>query len=109
MLRLDVKNGRAVVLKILGGRVYRVASFSADGYVFWRDLFGSDEIDDSWGNLERVAKAFIFAKAYPYARDKHRLVKLLREMSDYEATYWMLAIKQHGQKAISAFKKLYDI
>ena len=106
MITLRVGSRRASLLQ--GGR--RIASFPAEGLVWWRELFGDvTRIDDSFSNIEKAAKAYLFARFYSYVQEKHRLVKTLREIDDFTAVYWMWETKNRGTRAISAFKKLYGL
>jgi len=106
MITLRVGRRRATLLQ--GGR--RVASFSTEGLVWWRELFGHVyEIDDSFANVEKVAKAYLFARLYPYVQEKYRLIKTLREMDDFVAVYWMWEIKNKGIRAVAAIRKLYNL
>lgn len=109
MISLEIRGSRAYLIQIRGGYRMKVASFPVEGYRWWRELMGVDKLDDSFSNYERVAKAFIFARVYPYARDKASLVKILKEMEKYEAVYWMHVIMRDGMRAVSAFKKLFHI
>ena len=109
MLKLEVRGYRAYLVQIRGGKRVKTASFPADGYKWWRDLIGTDELDDSFANYERVAKAYIFARVYPYTMDKAALVRTLREMEKFEAIYWMHVIMRDGLRAVSAFKKLFRL
>lgn len=109
MIRVVLRGKRAYLVQIRRGKSSVAASFSADGYKWWRELMGTDEIDDSFGNWPRVARAYVFAKVYPYAASPHRLVGLLKEMEDFEAVYWMHTIERFGQRAVYAFKRLFDV
>jgi len=91
-----------------GGR--RIVSFPAEGLTWWRELFGDvAQIDDSFANLEKAAKAYLFARLYPYVREKHKLVETLREVDDFAAVYWMWEVKNRGPRAVVAFKKLFQL
>jgi hypothetical protein len=106
MITLRMGGRRATLVQ--GGR--RIASFSAEGLTWWRELFGDvTQIDDSFANLEKAAKAYLFAKLYPHVHEKYRLVKTLREMDDFAAVYWMWEVKNKGLRAIAALKKLYQL
>ncbi|MCU7788673.1 hypothetical protein ODS41_12190 [Pyrobaculum sp. 3827-6] len=107
MIVLRVVGRRAVLMQ----RGAKLASFSAEGVKWWYELFGGTlELRDDWSNLPQVAKAYVFAKLYPYVEDKYRLVKVLREeIDDFEAVYWKLMIRRKGLIAVSAFKKLYSL
>jgi len=108
-LVLVVGKRRAYLVEYARGRRYKIASFSSDGVKWWRDLFGTVEIDGSWSNLDVVSKAYLFAKLYPYAKSPYRLVQLLREMEEFEIVYWAFTIQRFGLRAIYAFKRLFDI
>ncbi|MFZ8840505.1 MAG: hypothetical protein ACO2PM_16625 [Pyrobaculum sp.] len=106
MITLRMGGRRATLLQ----RGRRIASFSVEGLTWWRELFGDvTQIDDSFANLEKAAKAYLFAKLYPYVHEKYRLVKTLREMDDFVAVYWMWEVKNKGLRAIVALKKLYQL
>ena len=109
MIALEIKGSRVYLIQVRNGYKMRVASFPAEGYKWWKELMGVDKLDDSFVNYEHVAKAFIFAKVYSYAKDKAILVKILKEMDKYEAIYWMYAITRDGMRAVSAFKKLFSV
>lgn len=109
VLKLVVKKERAVLLQIRNGRQHKVASFSADGVKWWHDAIGAEEIDDRWQNHDKVSKAVIFAKVYPYTKNPHRLVRVIKEMEDFEAIYWHYAIEWGGVRAVAAFKKLFGV
>jgi hypothetical protein len=110
MLKLEVKGGRAVLVQVNGRGAVRLASFSADGVKWWRELFGDVyALSDEWRNLPQVGKAYLFARLYPHVEDKRRLVEVLKMVDDYEAVYWKLMIRQRGMRAVAAFKKLYDL
>jgi len=91
------------------GEKYKIASFSTEGVKWWRDLFGTLEIDGSWSNWEMASKAYIFAKVYPYVRSPAAFVKLLREMEEFESVYWALTIERFGLKAVHAFRRLFEV
>ncbi|MEM1597998.1 MAG: hypothetical protein QXP31_04745 [Pyrobaculum sp.] len=109
MIKIVFRGKRAYLVQILRGKSSKVASFSAEGYKWWRDLMGTDELDDSFANWPRVAKAYIFAKVYPYTSSPHKLVTLLKEMEDFEAVYWMHTMQRFGQRAVYAFKRLFGV
>ena len=67
------------------------------------------QIDDSFADLEKAAKAYLFARLYPYVREKHKLVETLREVDDFAAVYWMWEVKNRGPRAVAAFKKLFQL
>ncbi|MFZ8811800.1 MAG: hypothetical protein ACO2PN_27340 [Pyrobaculum sp.] len=106
MITLRIGTRRATLMQ----RGKRIASFSVEGLTWWRELFGDvTQIDDSFANLEKAAKAYLFAKLYPYVHEKYRLIKTLREMDDFAAVYWMWEVKNKGLRAIAALKKLYQL
>ena len=109
MLRLVVGKRRAYLVQDSKGKVYKIASFDVEGVKWWRDLFGGFEVDDSWSNMDVASKAYIFAKVYPYAKSPAALVRLLREMDDFEAVYWAFTIQRFGARAIYAFKRLFRV
>jgi len=108
-LVLVVGRRRAYLVEVVRGKKKRVASFDAGGVVWWRELFGALELDNSWGNMHVVSKAYLFAKIYPYAESPATLVRLLREMDDFEAVYWALAVQRFGARGIYAFKYLFGV
>ena len=109
MIRLVVGTRRAYLVQASRGKRYKIASFDVEGVKWWRDLFGGFEVDDSWSNMDVASKAYIFAKVYPYAKSPAALVRLLREMDDFEAVYWAFTIQRFGIRAIYAFKRLFEV
>ncbi len=78
--------------------------------MWWRELFGDvTQIDDSFANMDKAAKAYLFARLYPYVLEKYKLVKTLREMDDFVAVYWMWEVRNKGMRAVSAMKRLFDL
>jgi len=108
-LVLVVGKRRAYLVEHSKGKRYKIASFGVDGVKWWRELFGTFEIDGSWSNWEMASKAYIFAKVYPYVRSPATFVKLLREMEEFESVYWALIIERFGLKAVHAFKRLFEV
>jgi len=106
---LVVGKKRAYLIEIAKGKRRKIASFSADGVKWWRDLFGAFELDGSWSNMVEADKAYLFARLYPYVQSPAQLVKLLREMEEFEIVYWSLAIQRSGARAIYAFKRLFKV
>jgi hypothetical protein len=105
---IRVKIGQKKALLLQNGA--KIASFPVDGVKWWKELFGDVyEIEDTWDNIERAAKAYLFAKLYPFARSPVALVKLLRGMDEFEAIYWMFAIRAYGMRGIAAAKKLFSL
>lgn len=109
MLKLVVRNGKAILVEVRKGRTYKVASFSADGMKWWLEAVGTEEIGDSWHDRSTASKAYVFARVYPHTKNPHRLAEAIREMGEFEAMYWRYAILQFGMKAVAAFKKLFDV
>jgi len=109
-LVLVVRRERAHLVEVTPrGKKYKIASFSAEGVKWWRDLFGALEIDASWSNWEAVSKAYLFARLYPYVQSSAKLVRLLREMEEFESVYWALTVQRFGLRAVHAFRRLFQV